>query len=53
MRQHRARAVAVGDVAELMGDDPSELVGGLGLLDQAVEDIDDPARQRVDGLVLA
>src|SRR6266571_3550586 len=43
--QHRAGAVAVSDVAELMGDDAGKLVGAHGLRDQPLEQIDVPAGQ--------
>ena len=44
-----ARAVAMRDMAELVGDDAGELVGVLGFVDQAAKHVDDAARQR-DGI---
>ncbi len=44
--QHRARAVAMGDVADLVREHAGKLVGRFRLVDQALEDIDAPARQR-------
>ncbi len=48
-----ARHVAAGDVAGFVGDDPDQLVGVLGLLDQAGIDIDGQAAggEGVDVLV--
>ncbi len=42
--QHGARAVAVGDVADLVRDHAGELVRRLGFVDEPLEDIDVAAR---------
>src|SRR5262249_50206156 len=44
--QHGASAVAVRDVADLVGNDAGELVRGGGGIDQSLEHVDVSARQR-------
>src|SRR5262245_10349671 len=41
MLEHGARAIAMCNVAELVSDHARHLVGALGLVDQALEDVDD------------
>src|SRR5262245_24964803 len=45
MLEHGASAVAMSNVAELVSDHACHLVGALGLVDQAVEDVDNSPRQ--------
>ena len=44
--QHRAIAVAVSDMADLVRQHAGKLIRILGLVDQSLEDIDAAARQR-------